>query len=139
MGLMQITDLDLCEIMISSDLKINDRLMPLHESHTPKFLKLFLISKMEMQYNNSCFNLTTHVAVTVLDLSGSVIKDQLLLSCYLFGFLNCNINKLKWQRNFRNFFLVSAKAPFLTQSFFERNMHRHWVYVVNLSLQDIFS
>lgn len=42
MGLMQITDLDLCEIMVSSDLKINDRLMPLHESHTPKFLKLFL-------------------------------------------------------------------------------------------------
>lgn len=36
MGLMQITELDLCEIMVPSDFKIYDRLMPLNESHTPK-------------------------------------------------------------------------------------------------------
>jgi len=44
---MQITGLDLCEIMVPSDLKIYDRLMPLNKSHTPKFLKLLLCKQGE--------------------------------------------------------------------------------------------
>lgn len=47
MGLMQITELDLCEIMVTSDLNIYDRLMPLNESHTPKFLNFFLMNKIK--------------------------------------------------------------------------------------------
>lgn len=47
MGLMQITELDLCEIMVTSDLNIYDRLMLLNESHTPKFLIFFLMNKMK--------------------------------------------------------------------------------------------
>lgn len=38
---MPITEFDLCEIIVPSDLEIYDRLMPLNMSHTPKFLKIF--------------------------------------------------------------------------------------------------
>lgn len=48
MSLMWITELDLWEVMIPSDLKICASLIPLNETHTPEFPEPFFINHVKM-------------------------------------------------------------------------------------------